>query len=208
MRRTAVLLLWAWCASAADDKPAVYKADVAMVRVDTQVLDRDNRPVKGLRVEDFVLREEGRALEIRGFAREEMPMDVLLLLDVSTSMRPHIQRISSAAHSALAVLGKDDRIAIMVFDVNTRVRMALRGDPTGAERELDRVIKDERFNGGTDITRAMFDAARYLDRDGRKQARRAIVIVTDDETQFQSDEEGVERTLARDENRDERPHRA
>ena len=45
-----------------------------------------------------------------------MPIDILLLLDVSASMRPHVERMADAAHDALRVLADNDRVAIMVFD--------------------------------------------------------------------------------------------
>jgi len=72
----------------------VFRSDVSLVRVDAQVLDRDNRAITGLRQTDFVLREEGRPQEIRNFAAEKMPVDVLVLVDVSASMRPHVQRLT------------------------------------------------------------------------------------------------------------------
>jgi hypothetical protein len=65
------------------------------------------------------------------------------------------------------------------------------------QREFDRLLRDERFNGGTDITRAMLDAADYIRREGRRDARRAIVILTDDQTEFDRDDAAVGRALAR-----------
>src|SRR5262249_10900932 len=41
------------------------------------------------------------------------------------------------------------------------------------------------------------DATSYIGREGRAEARRAIVILTDDETEFNRDEEGVGRALTR-----------
>jgi VWFA-related protein len=179
---------------AADD-PVIFRSDVSLVRVDAQVLDRDNRTITGLRLQDFVLSENGRRLEIRNFASENMPVDVLFLLDVSASMRPHVQRISSAAHQALRVLGDQDRVAIMVFDRSTRVRLAFRSSKDDVEREFEALLKHEKFNGGTDITRGMLDAADYIGREGRRDARRAIVILTDDQTEFERDDERVGRAL-------------
>lgn len=176
---------------------AVFRSDVALVRVDVQVLDNNQRAVTGLRAEDFLLKESGTPQEIRNFQAEEMPLDVLLLFDVSTSMKPHVERIVNAAHQALRVLGHDDRVAIMVFDRNTRTRSPFRQNLSDVERELDQLVHKEKFNGGTDITRAMYDAASYIGREGRKNARRAIVIVTDDQTQLDRDDEGVERALTR-----------
>ncbi len=179
------------------DDDVVFKSDVSLLRVDAQVVDRDNRAITGLRATDFVLREEGKTQPILNFASENMPVDVLLLLDVSASMRPHVQRIADAAHEALRVLKDDDRMGIMVFDRSTRLRMPLRNSRNDVEREMNRLLDQETFRGGTDITRGLYDAAAYMGRSGRRDARRAIVILTDDETQLNSDEEGVSRALTR-----------
>ncbi len=200
MTRSAYVLAAALAAGlfAADrqESQIVFRSDVSLARVDAQVVDRNNRAITGLRAEDFILRDEGRQREIRNFANEDMPVDVLLLLDVSGSMRSHVERIASAAHEALHVLGPDDRVAIMVFDRATRVRMPFRNSRAGADREFESLLNEERFNGGTDITRALIDAARYIGREGRREARRAIVIMTDDQTERDRDEGAVSRALA------------
>jgi hypothetical protein len=85
----------------------------------------------------------------------------------------------------------------MVFDRQTRVRLPFRNNRSDVERELESLLRDETFNGGTDITRGLLDAASYIGREGRRDARRAIVILTDDQTEFNRDEEGVERALTR-----------
>ena len=179
------------------DDDVVFRSDVALVRVDTQVLDRDNRAITGLRAQDFVLLESGRPQEIRNFVSENMPVDVLLLLDVSASMRPHVERIATAAHEALRVLGENDRIGIMVFDRSTRLRLGFRNSREAVEREFESLLRQETFRGGTDITRGLLDAAAYVQREGRRDARRAIVILTDDQTEFRRDEAGVSRALTR-----------
>jgi hypothetical protein len=84
----------------------------------------------------------------------------------------------------------------MVFDRYTRVRLPFNSNPQEVQREFDRLLRQERFNGGTDITRAMLDAADYVRREGRRDARRAIVILTDDQTEFDRDDIGVGRALA------------
>lgn len=198
IRIVCLLLLWAgtatYVAAAAEDD-VVFRSDVSLVRVDTQVVDRDNRAITGLRAEDFVLREQGRQQPIRNFASEKIPIDVVLLLDVSASMRPHIERIASAAHEAFRALREEDRIAIMVFDRSTRLRLSFRKSHDDAERELESLLNQETFNGGTDITRGLLDATDYVARQGRREARRAIVIVTDDQTESNRDVEGVSRAL-------------
>lgn len=182
-------------AAAPADDEAVFRTDVSLVRVDVQVLDRENRAITGLKAEDFVLREEGQPQQIRNFARENMPVDILLLFDVSASMRPHVERIASAAHQAMQVLGDKDRVGIMVFDRSTRVRLPFRSNRSDIESELDNMLRHENFRGGTDITRGLLDAAEYVRRNGRRDARRAIVILTDDQTEFERDEARVGRAL-------------
>jgi VWFA-related protein len=199
MLQSSTLLLLAAALTAGSlpaDDDVVFHSDVSLVRVDAQVVDSGNRAIAHLHAGDFVLRMNGRTVPIRNFASENMPVDVLFLLDVSASMRPHVQRIADASGQALTVLGKDDRMGIMVFDRNTRVRLPFNSHPQEVQRAFDRLLRDERFNGGTDITRAMFDAADYIRREGRRDARRAIVILTDDQTEFDRDDIGVGRALA------------
>src|SRR5262249_26803476 len=129
------------------------------------------------------------------FSSEDLPVDVVFLLDVSASMRPHVERIASAAHEALRVLRDQDRIAIMVFDRATRLRLPFRNSRDDVEREFESLLRQETFHGGTDITRGLLDAAKYIGREGRRNARRAIVILTDDQTERNRDVEGVSRAL-------------
>ncbi|MBN9658539.1 MAG: VWA domain-containing protein [Acidobacteria bacterium] len=191
-----VLLLACAAASPADDGDVTFKSDVSLVRVDAQVLDRDGRAVTGLRREDFTLTQNGRRVEVRNFAREEMPVDVILLLDVSGSMRSHVQVMADASHDALRVLGPDDRVAMMVFDRSTRVRLPFRTNKADVEHEFESLLRSESFNGGTDITRGLLDAANYMRRSARKDARRAIVIMTDDQTERDRSEARVGTALA------------
>lgn len=189
--------LLAGAADDQNDKDVVFRSDVSLVRVDAQVVDRDNRAITGLRAEDFILREGGKVQPVRNFESENMPLDVMLLFDVSASMRPHVQRIASAAHDAMRVLGDQDRVGIMVFDRSSRLRLPFRTSRQDVEHELDAMLRHETFRGGTDITRGLLDAADYVARQARREARRAIVILTDDQTEMERNEERVERALAR-----------
>lgn len=199
MLRRAILPLLAIAATGvlvAAEGDLVFRSEVSLVRVDAQVVDRQNRAITGLQAEDFLLYDEGQPQAIRNFAPEDMPVDVLLLLDVSGSMQPHVSRVASAAHQALRVLAERDRVGIMVFDRGTRLRLPLRDSREDVERALEDVLRQESFDGGTDITHALLDAAKYLQREGRREARRAIVILTDDQTERGRDEAGVSRALA------------
>ena len=178
------IFAFAQAAFAQTEKPKeetpVFRSDVSMGRVDVQVVDRYDLPVSGLTADDFLLRYRGEAIPIRQFQYENMPIDVVLLLDVSGSMRPQVQRVASASHRALAALGKHDRVGIMTFNTRSSVRLKLSGDRDEVERKLDDIVDRGSFGGGTDINGALLEAAEYLGKEGRRDARRAIVIVTDD----------------------------
>ena len=174
-----------------------FRSDVSLKRFDVQVVDSSNRPIRGLEVQDFILRLNGKQQEIRNFQNEKMPVEVLLLLDVSRSMEPHVQRIASASHQALRALGDQDRVAIMVFDRASRIRMPFRASRRDAEQGLEQVLQQETFQGGTDITRGLLDAVDYMAQNGRRDARRAIVILTDDQTERDRNDPSVLRALAR-----------
>ncbi|HUS04849.1 MAG TPA: vWA domain-containing protein, partial [Bryobacteraceae bacterium] len=91
----------------------------------------------------------------------------------------------------------NDRVAIMVFDRTTRLRLPFRNSREDVERGLELLLRQETFDGGTDITRGLLDAAQYVGREGRRDARRAVVILTDDQTGGQRDEAAVSRALVR-----------
>lgn len=173
----------------------VFRSDVSLVRVDVLVTGADRRAIQGLTARDFLLYDNRQEQAIRSFAAEEMPLDVLFLIDVSVSMKPHVERIARAARSALRTLAPGDRGAIMVFDRRSRVRMGWSDSLEVVANGLDAVVNQEAFNGGTDITRALLDAARYVQSSARRDARRAIVILTDDQTERDRNEQRVLRAL-------------
>lgn len=173
----------------------VFRSDVSLVRVDVLVSGPDHRSIAGLAQSDFRLFDNHREQPIRSFASEEMPLDVLFLIDVSVSMKPHVARIARASRAALRTLASGDRGAIMVFDRRSRVRLGWGDSLEVVANGLDAVVEEESFNGGTDITRALLDAARYLQSSARRDARRAIVILTDDQTERDRNEQRVLRAL-------------
>lgn len=194
MRALLYLALAAALGAVAQDTP-VFRSDVSLVRVDVLVSSPDRRPITGLTAADFVLYDNGREQAIRSFAADEMYMDVLFLLDVSVSMRPHVARIARASREALATLSPGDRAAIMVFDRSARIRLRWTDALDEVEAGLQDVVDKERFDGGTDITGSLLDAARFIGSSSRRDSRRAIVILTDDQTERDRNENRVLRAL-------------
>ena len=93
----------------------LFRARVDLVRLDVSVR-RSDRPVVGLRADDFVLTDNGRAQRIESAALESMPLSVLLVLDTSGSMAgPRFGNLIAGAKDVLKSLRPDDRAALLTF---------------------------------------------------------------------------------------------
>jgi uncharacterized protein with von Willebrand factor type A (vWA) domain len=70
----------------------------------------------------------------------------------------------------------------MVFTTGTSVRLKF-SERTKRSPEAGRHC-ERALGGGTDIHGALMEAAEYVGREARRDARRAIVIVTDDQAKI------------------------
>src|SRR5262245_11906340 len=116
------------------------KADAPLVLVDATVLVKKTGAVAGdLKREDFILHENGIRQEIAHFSREELPLSVALLLDVSGSVRPIMGEVRQAGLDALARLKPRDKVALMVFAERPRLIAELTADRTQIMKKMDRI---------------------------------------------------------------------
>ena len=175
---TTLIVLLGFNLFAQQQETAVFKTGVADVRVVIQVTDH-NKLVNGLTQEDFVVSDEDKPQKLVYFAREAEPLTLLLLLDISGSMRTHIEQMSETAREALNFLTPGDRIGIMTFGLKTNLHFNFFDNHAEIARQLKTVAEDQDKTGyGTAINPSIVDAARLLDKDG-SAGRRAILIVTD-----------------------------
>lgn len=156
----------------------VFRAGVALVKVDVQVLDRSGRLISDLTAGDFQIVDENQPQKIAYFGRESEPLDVLLLLDVSGSMRRSLEEMAATARSALKQLYTGDRVAVMLFARDAEVREKFTNDFGAVQSEIREAVRDQSLGSGTAINAAILSAAQYLEKEPVK-GRRAILIVTD-----------------------------
>jgi len=180
MRHSALPLLFAAAMStpARAQEPPVFEARVSQVHVDAEVLTEAGQVVTGLTMDDFRVFDEGSQQRIVACRTDEEPLDVILLIDTSGSMRLAPQKLGAAAHQALAELKRGDRVAVMRFDTATTLVSPFTEDLDATEQTILGLTRF-RFRGGTYIHQAIDDAAQYLLKERRTRRRRAIVIVTD-----------------------------
>jgi VWFA-related protein len=161
---------------AAQDVPT-FRADVALVHVDAEVVE-DGRVLGGLGQNDFRILDEGKPQPVVYFSAGEQALDLILLFDISGSMRLAVQAVSAAAHQALAQLRAGDRVAVMVFNTRARELAGFTEDLTAVEKSIEDVLQI-RFGGGTFIQAAADTAALRFQSESRSMRRRAVLIITD-----------------------------
>lgn len=157
---------------------ATFRAEVALVHVDAEVRGKDGRIIDGLTQGDFRVFDERQEQRLVAFAAEQQPLDVILLVDTSSSMRSKIQRLAAVAYQGMQELKPGDRVAVMTFSETTKLVSEFTADLDSVERRINGILS-LRFDGLTYIRQALDDAASYFLRDAQKQRRRAILIVTD-----------------------------
>jgi VWFA-related protein len=183
-------------ALAAQDPGVLFRAGVSVVSVDAQVTS-GGRPVTGLQKEDFVIADRGKVQPILYFGMEEEPLDLVLLLDTSGSMRPAAQEVARAARRALEALHPGDRVAVMLFKSGRALALPYRPDLGKLPGELARIVGGDDFEGGTDLYGGLMDAAAYVLAESRANARRAILAVTDNISRKSRKESEVSNALWR-----------
>lgn len=157
----------------------VFRTDISLVRVDLEVTD-GTRMLTGFGKDDFRVFDNGATQKILHFSQDEEPLDVILLFDISGSMRPNVEKVAAASKVALAELKPGDRAAVMVFNSGSRLIAPFTDDLDAVERTVREDVMGLRFGGGTAILAAVDDAALYFLHERRSPRRRAVVIFTDD----------------------------
>lgn len=191
MRPIVALLIAAACAAAQDDP--IFRANVALVHVDVEVTAADGRILTGFTRADFRVFDQGKEQPLVNFAAEEQPLDLILLFDVSGSMRAVVERVAASAHQAFRELRKGDRVSVMVFNSRSSVVAPFTEDLDAVDRSIREDVLASRFGGGTRIQSAVDDAALRFLHEKRSQRRRAVLIVTDNMGQRTRREESVVR---------------
>jgi VWFA-related protein len=172
-----VILCCATLAYAQD--PVTFRGGVSLVHVDAEVLSQDGRILTGFHKEDFRVFDERKEQPILQFAAEEQQLDLILLFDISGSMRGVVQEVADAARQGLRELRPGDRVCVMVFNSRSREVAPFTEDIDAVDRTIQNDVLGLNFGGGTLIQAAVSDAAMRFRREPHTEQRRAVLIVTD-----------------------------
>lgn len=136
-------LLLALCFSAvltATAQQPTFSSRVEAVRVDVLVKDR-GQVVRGLGPQDFEVRDEGVLQEIDLVRLEQVPLNVILGLDVSQSVDgERLEHLLAASNALLDRLNGEDRAALLTFSHAVRLRQELTGEIQRVRAALAAVV--------------------------------------------------------------------
>jgi len=149
-----------------------FSSKVEAVRVDVLVTD-NGQPVRGLGPSDFEIRDNGVAQQIDLVSFEQIPLNVILALDMSDSVAgDRLERLRSAGGAILGGLEKNDQAALVTFSQVVRLGAKLSGDVTLARDALARA----KGQGSTSLIDGVYAGMQI----GESDAGRALLVVFSD----------------------------
>lgn len=131
-----------------------FSSRVEAVRVDVLVTDR-GRPVRGLGPSDFDLTDNGVPQRVDLVSFEQLPLNVVLALDMSDSViGERLAHLRAAGRSLLAGLEAGDQAALVTFSE----AVALRAAPTVDLGRVRAALEAAEPSGATSVIDASFAA--------------------------------------------------
>jgi VWFA-related protein len=157
----------------------VFRATTELVMVDVQVLhSKTGTSTAALQSRDLRVSEDGVSQQILFMSHDEMPLSVVLLFDLTQSVRGVLKTLADGATLALTHFRPDDEVAVMVYAGRTQ----LVGGFTRDRGETVRAIRQAasmRLPGGAHFNEAMYQTAIQLGQSGNPSNRRVAIWLTD-----------------------------
>ena len=155
-----------------------FRSGVDLVSLNVIVTDNRDKFVTGLTQKDFAVFEDGVPQDVSFFAATNVPLDLAILLDMSSSMSDKMATVQEAAVGFASHLHVADRLTVIGIRDSARTLHELDGDVKGA---CD-AIRHTTAGGGTALYNALYTTIRQMQKvrvvDGDMR-RQAIAVLTD-----------------------------
>jgi Mg-chelatase subunit ChlD len=152
----------------------IESVDVDVVHVTATVTDGDRRFTRGLRRQDFQVYEDGVLQDLTTFLAEDVPLEIIVAVDVSGSMTDAMPKVKESVKRFLSALKPKDRVTILGFNDSVFTLARPTVDLVTRLKAIDRLAPW----GGT----ALYDViVQAIDLLGRQTGRRVLVVFTDGE---------------------------
>lgn len=146
-----------------------------LVLLNANVSTRSGRPVPDLKATDFEVYEDDEKQTIESFASSNSPFNLVLLIDLSGSVREKLTVIQRAALSFLRAVRPEDKVAIVTFSDSARIMCPLTNDRRKLRERIDAIRIPQ---GGTNFYDALSGTLKAV-LENVKGERNAVVILSD-----------------------------
>ena len=150
------------------------RVDVDVVQVTATVTDDDGHFVRGLKRQDFRLFEDNAPQDLTTFIAENVPLELIVAVDVSGSMTDAMPKVKESVKRFLTAIRPTDRVTVLGFNDNVFTLARPTVDLAGRLKAIDRLAPW----GGTALYDVIVQAFDLL---GKQTGRRALVVFTDGE---------------------------
>lgn len=134
-----------------------FRTATTLVALQVTVTNGD-KIIAGLGRDDFTVLEDGVPQELAFFQSNDVPLDIVLLLDISASMEDKMDAVHDAAKAFMNALRPGDRGAVVGFNQNLKVMQPLTGD----HQAIERAIKQASPAGATSLRNTLYVALKEL----------------------------------------------
>jgi Ca-activated chloride channel family protein len=167
----------------------IFSSHVDAVQLTVTVIDGGEHFVQGLKQSAFHVREDGTPQTISSFVSEDIPLELVVAIDISASMGRAMPKLKATVKEFLAAVPAPNAITLLAF--NDRVMPLATPATSAADRAA--TIDSLAAYGGT----SLYDVViRGVDLVAQKTGRKAMIVFTDGEDQgSQASLDQVERQL-------------
>lgn len=152
------------------------RVNVDVVQVTVTVGDGHGKFARGLPQLSFHVAEDGRSQTISHFASENVPLDLVIAIDISGSMAPSMAKLKTAVKEFLGAVPAEDQVTLLGFNDTVFTLMRKSTEKADRAKAVDRLAPW----GST----ALYDVIlRGIEMLGRQTGRKALVVFTDGEDQ-------------------------
>jgi VWFA-related protein len=152
------------------------KVNVEAIQVTVTVTDDAGRYVANLPQPSFRVYEDGKPQPITYFASKDVPLELIVAVDISGSMTPAMTKLKKAVKDFLGAVPQRDQVTLLGFNDSVFALTRKNTDPRERVKAVDRLAPW----GAT----ALYDVIiRAVDMLGRQTGRKALVVFTDGEDQ-------------------------
>ena len=149
------------------------RVDVPIVNLDVNViLDKTHQFVPGLKAGNFSVLEDGVPQKVTNIRMAQTPITAVMLLEFASNSYYYIYDMRNASASFFRTLRPDDYIAVITYDLRTRILT----DFTNNKEVIGNALQSLTIPGFSDTD--CFDALyETLDRVSRIEGRKYIILI-------------------------------